>query len=154
VATFKLVNAPIGVNKWTVSTSPKVDINQPISISIPFDVSYQDVYVDVYWPGYVTGSGIILAFVGGQVCTYEGKAYLNFGEKKIPYNDNASYIIDYQNDTISQTSTIPLPNPTPTPTPTPTPAGFSLSQILPMPPNEGPPLPQIMKIYWPWYKGV
>jgi hypothetical protein len=29
-----------------------------------------------------------------------------------------------------------------------------ISDWLPMPPNEGPPLPRKFNIYWPWYKGV
>lgn len=31
--------------------------------------------------------------------------------------------------------------------------GFNFSDWLPMPPNEGPPLPKVWGIYWPWYKG-
>jgi len=29
---------------------------------------------------------------------------------------------------------------------------FNLSHILLMVPNEGPPLPRFLGIYWPWYK--
>lgn len=29
---------------------------------------------------------------------------------------------------------------------------LDLEQLLPMMPNEGPPLPRILSIYWPWYK--
>lgn len=32
------------------------------------------------------------------------------------------------------------------------PGGFSLEMLLPMMPNEGPPLPRFLGIYWPWYK--
>lgn len=31
---------------------------------------------------------------------------------------------------------------------------LDLTQWLPMPPNQGPPLPQLLKIYWPWYKAT
>jgi hypothetical protein len=31
---------------------------------------------------------------------------------------------------------------------------MDISEWLPMPPNEGPPLPKIFNIYWPWYKSA
>ena len=31
---------------------------------------------------------------------------------------------------------------------------MDISNWLPTPPNEGPPLPKILGIYWPWYKAT
>jgi len=32
--------------------------------------------------------------------------------------------------------------------------GPSIEDFLPMPPNQGPPLPRLLGIYWPWYKAT
>jgi len=31
-------------------------------------------------------------------------------------------------------------------------AEFNIEDLLPMPPDMGPPLPRFLVIYWPWYK--
>jgi len=38
--------------------------------------------------------------------------------------------------------------------PTPYSSIIGLEMLIPMPPGAGPPLPQGLHIYWPWYKGV
>ncbi len=63
-----------------------------------------------------------------------------YGTPFTTLKDGGVYTIDFLNGIVQET--IPV-------TPS---EGFSLEMLLPMSPLEGPPLPRVMGIYWPWYK--